>query len=154
MCEWCIGSSYFKDVKMITKPAISYTKSQLFMWKKAQVRKFIVIFKAFWTSFLMVSIKITYDYFFKQKNRKKHVKNTQKSCFLHFFGLKFENFQNWIQRFDSIFKELLYAVFRLEKFLLLPEIYPKNWKILTSLKLNYPGNCTTDQFQNLISLSL
>merc|ERR1712030_187575 len=41
----------------------------------------------------MVSINITFDYFFIQKNRKKHVKNTQKSCFLHFFGWKFENFK-------------------------------------------------------------
>ena len=32
---------------------------------------------------------------------------------------------HWIQRFDRIFKELLYAVFRFEKFLLLPEIYEK-----------------------------
>ena len=77
----------------------------------------------------MVPIKIASDYFLKQKNRKKYVKNTQKSSFfLQFFGLKFENFPNWIHWFDSIFKELLYAVFRLEKFLLLPEIFRKKLK--------------------------
>ena len=57
----------------------------IYMKKKAQVRKFIVIFKAFWTWFLMMSIKITCYYFFMLKNCNKRVKNTQKSCFLHFF---------------------------------------------------------------------
>ena len=104
-----------------------------------------MIFKAFWTRFLMVSIKITCYYLFMLKNYNKHVKNTQKTCFWHFFGLKFENFQNWIQRFDSIFEDLSYAVFRLEKFQLLPEIFRKNWKISRKLlhsisNFNNPSN--------------
>merc|ERR1712030_135321 len=41
----------------------------------------------------MVSIKITFDYFFIQKNRKKHVKNTQNSCFLHFLGRNLKIFK-------------------------------------------------------------
>jgi len=64
------------------------------MRKKAQVSKFIVIFKAFWTCFLMVSIKITCYYFFMLKKSNKRVKNTQKSSFFNFFRLKFKIFQN------------------------------------------------------------
>merc|ERR1712030_25827 len=41
----------------------------------------------------MVSIKILCYYWFMLKNRNKHVKNTQKLCFLHFFGSKFKNFK-------------------------------------------------------------
>jgi len=126
----------------------------IYVKKKTQVRNFIVIFKAFWTCFSMVSIKITCYYFFMLKNRNKHVKNTHKSCFLHFVGLKFENVQNLIQWFDSILKELSYAVFRFEKLLLLPEIYRKNWKVLTSLKLIYLENYVMDHFQTLIRLNL
>merc|ERR1712030_146918 len=59
----------------------------------------------------MVSVKITCSYFFMLKNCNKHVRNTQISCFLHFFWLIFFKIRNLVKHFYSIFKELLYAVF-------------------------------------------
>ena len=94
-----------------------------------------VIFKEFWTCFLTVSIKITCYYFSCWKIAINMWKTHKNDVLLHVFGMIFDVFSNWNQRFDSIFEELSYVVFRLEKFILLPEIFRKNWKILTSIKL-------------------
>ena len=123
-CERCLRSSYFHDVIL---EFLTHNYRYL-CEKKTSVRKLIVIFKAFWTCSSMVSIKITCYYIFMLKIEINMWKTPTNHIFLHCFRLKFENFQNWIQRFDIIFKKLSDAVFGFRKFQLHPEIYWKNLK--------------------------
>jgi len=154
LCQRCISSSYFHDVIMIIKPGISYTKSKFFLCgKEAWVRKCIVIFKEFWTCFFIVSIKITFYYFFMLKNRNKRAKSTQKSCYFAFLWVEIWKFSKLILSFDSIFEELSYAIFKLEKIPVTARDIPKkNWK--KKLQMIYLGNYGMDHFQILVSLNL
>ena len=72
-----------------------------------------MIFKAFLTCFSMVSIKIKFDYFFMQKNRKKNMwKSPKNHVFCIFLGWNLKVFKiEFKGSINSIFKELSDPVF-------------------------------------------
>ena len=117
------------------------------MWKKDSSEKI-------YSDFLIILHVLFYGInqnnrllFFHAKNRNKHVK-TPKNYVFSIFRLNFDNFQNWIQMFDDIFGELSYAVFRREKFLLLPEIFWKKLKNSYIIKADISRKLWLGSFSN------